>query len=354
MAMTRTIRLSHSTCVAALLTLAAALTAAPQIAAAAEKPGEGVTVKLARPTWDTGWFQAEVYKQMLEKLGYRIRRVATLDNPAFYQSVGQRDMDLWVNGWFPLHNTYEEAFERGGRKIGYVARGGALQGYLIDKETQARLNITALEDFKRDEVKAAFDTDGDGKAELVACPPGWGCETTIAYHMEAYGLTEHIDPIKASYAASMADALGRYKNGGSVFFYTWTPNWTVGLLRPGKDVVWITVNETKLPPDQQQFADATTVEGLDGCVKNPCNLGWPANDIRPVANNTFLEENPAARRLLQEASIPIEDIYAQNAKMQQDGEDSSEDIERHAREWIAANQSKVDQWLAAARRAAAG
>jgi glycine betaine/proline transport system substrate-binding protein len=118
-------------------------------------------------------------------------------------------------------------------------------------------------------------------------------------------------------------------------------------------VVWITVNETKLPPDQQQFADATTVEGLEGCVKDPCNLGWPANDIRPVANNAFLEENPAARRLLEEASIPIEDIYAQNAKMQQDGEDSSQDIERHASEWIAANRTKVDQWLDAARRAAA-
>ena len=37
-------------------------------------------------------------------------------------------MDLWVNGWFPLHNTYEADFSRGAEKIGYVAKGGALQG----------------------------------------------------------------------------------------------------------------------------------------------------------------------------------------------------------------------------------
>jgi len=32
----------------------------------------------------------------------------------------------------------------------------------------------------------------------------------------------------------MADALARYKNGKSVLFYTWTPNWTVGAFKLGK------------------------------------------------------------------------------------------------------------------------
>jgi glycine betaine/proline transport system substrate-binding protein len=327
--------------------------AAPTLleAAPAEKPGAGTTIKMARPTWDTGWFPAEVYRQMLQELGYRVPRITTLDNPAFYQSVGQGDMQLWVNGWFPLHNTYEDNFQPAARKIGYVVKAGALQGYLVDKKTAERLNIKTLQDFKREEVKKEFDTDGDGRAEMVACPPGWGCEKTIAYQVEAYGLTDHVDPIKAGYAASMADALGRYRNGNSIFFYTWTPNWTVGLLKPGKDVVWITVDETKLPPEQKQFEDATTVEGLEGCVSDPCNLGWPANDIRPVANKEFLNANPAVRRLLVEASIPVADIYAQNAKMQ-DGADSQEDIQRHAREWIEENRDKVDGWLNSARSAA--
>jgi glycine betaine/proline transport system substrate-binding protein len=116
-------------------------------------------------------------------------------------------------------------------------------------------------------------------------------------------------------------------------------------------VVWITVDETKLPPEQKQFEDATTVEGLEGCVTDPCNLGWPANDIRPVANKEFLNANPAVRRLLVEASIPVADIYAQNARMQ-DGEDSQEDIRRHAREWIKANREDVESWLNSARSAA--
>ena len=321
-------------------------------AVAQDKPGEGVTVDMARATWDTGWWQAEVYKQMLEELGYEIPRVTTLDNPPFYQAVSQGDVDLWVNGWFPLHDTYEETFSQGAEKVGTVAEGGALQGYLIDKKTAEEHGISTLEDMTNDEIQKLFDANGDGKADLVACPPGWGCEEVISHHMEAYDWGDDFNTIKAGYSASMADAVGRFQNGQPIFFYTWTPNWTVGVLKPGEDVVWLEVNEVMLPEDQADLADQTTVEELEGCAGElPCNLGWPANDIRPVANSAFLEENPAVRALLENASIPIDAIFQQNAEMNE-GADSPEDVERQASEWIEQNRDQVDEWLEAARQAA--
>lgn len=318
---------------------------------AAELPGEGKTVKVGRATWDTGWFQAEIYIKALEALGYSVQGPVTLDNPPFYQAVGQGDVDLWVNGWFPLHNTYREAFEPGAEIIGYVAKGGALQGYLIDKKTAEEYNIKTLEDFKKAEIRKLFDSDNDGKAELVACPPGWGCELVISHHLDAYGLRDYVDPIKASYSASMADALGRYKAGEPIFFYTWTPNWTVGILKPGEDVVWIGVDHPDLPADQKELEDQTTIADVKGCVSNPCPLGWPANDIRPVANKKFLEENPAVKQFLEVASIPIEDIYAQNAKMYE-GADSKQDLDRQAEEWIESHQELFDSWIEKAKQAA--
>ena len=319
--------------------------------AAKDLPGDGKTVRMARATWDTGWFQAALYEKALEELGYDVDRIVTLKNPAFYQAVGQGDVDLWVNGWFPLHNSYKKEFEKGATEVGYVAKGGALQGYLVDRKSAEKFKIKSVEDFKRDEVKKAFDANGDGKADLVACPPGWGCEKVIAHHMEAYKLQDHVNPIKASYAASMADALGRYKEGKPIFFYTWTPNWTVGLLEPGKDVVWIEVDHADLPADQKQLEDKTTVKGLDGCVADPCDLGWPANDIRPVANKEFLEKNPAAKKLLEVMQVPLTDIFAQNAKMNA-GEDKKSDIERHVDDWIEANRDAFDGWIKQAKQAA--
>jgi glycine betaine/proline transport system substrate-binding protein len=328
---------------------AALATTMPMVAQAAEAPGAGVEVRMARPSWDTGWFQVEVYKEMMRELGYEFTRTITLDNPAFYQAVGQGDVDFWVNGWFPNHETYEDAYSPGAELVGYVAKGGALQGYLVSKSAVETYDIKHLTDFHREEVKEAFDIDGNGKADLVACPPGWGCEEVITHHMDAYNLREHVDPIKANYSASMADALGRHKNGEPVFFYTWTPNWTVGLLEPGKDVMWITVKETRHPRNLDP--SQTTVQDLDSCVTQPCNLGWGVSDIRPVVNKEFMAENPAAAKLLEVARIPIEDIFAQNAKMF-NGEDDQEDLERHAKTWVESNRDKVDQWLEQARAAA--
>lgn len=316
-------------------------------------PGEGVTVNIGRATWDTGWFQAELYAALMEELGYEVSAPSTLDNPAFYLSAARGDVDFWANGWFPLHDTYMQDSNVAGQVelVGYSARAGALQGYLIDKKTADELGINNLEDLKDPEIAAVFDGDGDGKADLIGCDPGWGCELVIEHHMDAYDLRDTVTHVQGSYSALMADTIARFQRGEPILFYTWTPNWTVGRLIPGEDIVWIEVPFPDLPEDQKADEEFTTVEGVEGCVDDPCEMGWPPNDIRVAANSEFLNENPAAQRLLEVVEIPLVDIFVQNAKML-DGEDSDEDIARHAEEWIAENRDLVDQWLEEARNAA--
>jgi glycine betaine/proline transport system substrate-binding protein len=314
---------------------------------AQEQPGEGKEIIMAQPTWDTGWFYTEIYKQLLGELGYSVGTVVTLDNPAFYQSVGFGDVTMWVDGWFPIHNPYKSAFEGTAEIIPSVVSGGAIEGYLVDKKSAEELGITSLEDFKRDDVKAAFDRDGDGKADMVACPPGWGCELTIEHHMNAYDLNDHVNLIKAGYPAAMADAVAAYETGSPILFYTWTPNWTVNELVPGEDVVWIEVPEVNLPDDLADLTDAAVRGGVEGCVNDPCMLGFPANTIDAVVNSEFLNENPAVRALLENGEIPIADVYAQNAAMNA----GDNDIEAQATAWISDNRDVVDGWLEAARSA---
>lgn len=324
----------------ALFAGAAGLTTLP--ASAQDLPGKGTTIKMAQATWDTGWFHTAIYKQLFEALGYKVDGPTTLDVPAFYQSVAQGDMDLWVNGWFPLHDTYKPAFDGSASIVGSVAKGGALQGYLVDKAAVDKFGIKTLDDFKRPEVKKAFDRNGDGKADLVACPPGWGCEVRISEHMKDYDLGDAINPIKAGYSASMADAIAAYQGGEHILFYTWTPNWTVNELKPGKDVMWIEI------PERAGVKAPAPAKGLKTCVEDPCRMGFVANDIDPVVNNAFLAKNPAVATLLKEVKVPLADIYAQNAAMNA-GDDK---VDAQATAWIKKNQAVVDGWLADARAAA--
>ncbi len=305
------------------------------------------TITPARGNWDTGWFHTQIYIEALEELGYDVKKPVTLADAPRFQALSQGDVDFSVMEWFPLFNeTYARV--SGLIKVGHVVKAGALQGYLVDKATAEKLDVTNLADFKREAVREAFDNDGDGKAEMVACPPGWDCGKVIAHHIEAYGLSEHIDLIQASYSAAMGDAITSYQQGESILFYTWTPNWTLGVLKPGKDVRWLEVPHASLPEGQKQYEDATTVPDLESCASDPCQIGWPANDIRPVANAAWLEAHPDVKRLFEVMEVPLSAIFAQNAKMYE-GADSAEAIERHAEQWIAENQETFDRWIAEAK-----
>ncbi|PLX96832.1 MAG: proline/glycine betaine ABC transporter substrate-binding protein ProX [Desulfuromonas sp.] len=316
------------------------------------KPGKGVKVQPARATWNTGYFQEALVRKGLKELGFKVKKPKELQNPIFYQSVALGDVDYWTNGWFPNHDgQLPKGFYDKADKYGYVAKAGGLQGYLVSKKYADKYNITSIDDFKRPEVKKAFDANGDGKADLVACPAGWGCETVISHHFDVYDLANDINPIKASYSASMAETLARYASGDPVFFYTWAPNWTIFKLKPGEDVVWINVPYIAPKASQEPGRERMTASGIEGAVSDPVKLGFVVSDIQVVANKKFAEGNPAAKKFFEIFTLPLADINEQNTRME-NGEKSQRDIERHADEWIAKNHATWDRWLTAARQAA--
>ena len=77
---------------------------------------------------------------------------------------------------------------------------------------------------------------------------------------------------------------------------------------------------------------------LGQCSADPCNLG-----------GDFLTANPAGP-LFELVEISPVDIALQNVSYSL-GENTEDDIHRHAADWIAANRDTVDAWLTAARRA---
>ncbi len=335
-----------------LVILSFALLLGTVLAQSPERPGEGTTVRPAVATWESARPIEMTLRVLLEELGYSVGEAVSLANPLFFQAVSDGDVDYWGNGWFPMHRTQTpDHFEANATLAGAILPAGGLEGYLVDKATAEELNITSLEDFRREEVKAAFDRTGDGKAELVACPPGWGCEINIEHHMDAYDLRDHINLIKADYTASFADALARYESGESIFYYTWAPNFTIFLLEPGVDVVWIEVPFSSLPDEVKEFEADTIAEGVVGCVADPCNIGWVANDITIVGNIAFLEANPAIASLFGNVRLDLGMVSELTARIN-DGEDSNADVRAMVEAWLADNQELVDSWLAEARAAA--
>lgn len=314
-----TVRGAVALAVTGVLAAPAMATPAAGEPAPADEPG-AEPVRMARATWDTGWFQAEVYRQLIETLGYSVESVTTMDNEDFYRRAVAGEVDLWVNGWFPLHDSIidDVGAQDQVEVVGTQVDGGAVQGYLVDLDSAQQHGVTSLSDLSDPEVASRFDIDGDGLADLIGCSAGWGCETVVERHLDTLDLRDTVTHVQGDYPPLMDEVIERYKQGEPVLFYTWTPNWTVGELVPGEDVAWLDV------PD-----------------------GWPPDDIRAVANSAFLREHPVVRRLLEAVEIPLEDISEQNARMR-GGEGAPEDIRQHAREWIVDHRGEVVEWLRAA------
>ena len=333
--------------------LAALLLTAGLSHAGGHLPGEGVTLTPAVATWEDARPVQAIFDLILEELGYNVQPAVGLSNPIFYQAVALGDVDFWTSGWFPLHDPQLPAnFFDSASIVGTIAPAGGVQGYLATKSAVEEFGITSLEDFKRPEVKEAFDRTGDGRADLVACPPGWGCEEVIEYHLDVYDLRDHINDSKADYTAGFADALAAYRSGENVLYYTWTPNFTVFQMVPGEDSLWINVPEIIPNEAQEGMEEFMVIEGLEGAVTDPIMMGFVADDIRAVANNDFLEANPPVATILELVEISVIDISEMTVRMVEDGEDSDEEVRAMAAEWIESNRAQVDAWIEAATTAA--
>lgn len=312
----------------------------------AQEDDDTPVVRMARASWDTGWFQTEIYRILLNRIGYEVDGPTTMENEEFYSAVVDGSVDLWVNGWFPLHAAFLEEEDRA-EPVGVQVDAGALQGYFVDLTTATEFEITNLGDLADPAIAELFDVDGNGRADLIGCNLEWACAEIVDHHLDEYGLTDTVDHIQADYSPLMEETVERHARGEPVLYYTFTPNWTVGQLVPGEDVRWLETPYPALPDGSPTDLARTELEGLAGCVNDPCQTGWPPNDIRAVANVEFLDDNPAVRRLLEAVTIPLDDIHDQNARMV-DGEGDSQDIRRHAEEWVEANAGLVSQWVDAA------
>lgn len=303
---------------------------------AADLPGKGITVKPLQSTIAEETFQTLIVSRALEKLGYSVEKPSEVDYNVAYTSIASGDATFTAVNWQPLH---DDMFKAAGGDAKFYREGtfvtGAAQGYLIDKKTAEKYHITNIEQLKDPKIAKLFDSNGDGKADMTGCTPGWGCEAVINHQNSAFGLADTVTANMGNYSAMVADTLARYKQGKPILYYTWTPYWLSDVLKPGRDVVWLQVPFSSLPGEQSK---------VDTKLANGANYGFPVNTMHIVANRAWAEKNPAAAKLFAEMKLPITDINAENAAMHA-GQASEADINRHVDCWIKGHQAEFDKWI---------
>ena len=341
----------------------------------ARLPGEGVDVVAGRAVWRTGHFQAELYKQLLEELGFNVSDPGKLQLPPdlAYEALALGEVDYWPNSWYPAHSAYLDNQLRDGSRVGdHVSIvgeemiSGGLRGFLVSKSFADEYGVYTMDELNRNaDALAAFDAadsvPDNGVADIFGCPESWHCDDVIDNQI-AFSNWHNIAQTKAGYDAMFSEAVHNVTLGIPMVFWTWTPARHITLLRPGDNVYWLGMekilddsNPTRWPGGERHSQRGADGSGGFAAIdpaqcpsaadepSGQCKIGWMAYDILVTANNDFLAENPSARALFEAVRLSMFDVSLANA-----GREAGAGLTDLAAQWIADNRGLVDGWIAAA------
>ena len=268
---------------------------------------------MGRANWSTGYFQAELYKQLLEELGYTVSDPAELSSsgPTSATSpwlrvrwtsgptAGIRGHLAWLAGELPDGSLVGDHLT----VLGEEMIAGGLQGFLVTKSFADEFGVYTMDALNSNaDALAAFDeTDpvpGNGIADIFGCPESWTCDNIITNQILFSGW-DNINQTIAGYDAMFAQAVDSANEGVPMVAYTWTPSAYITQLRPGDNVYWMGVDEIldDSNPSGTEGGEEHSQRGEDGTggamqpsartsarqrptiADGLCPIGWIAADI---------------------------------------------------------------------------
>jgi len=335
---------------------------------AAAMPGVGTSLTMCRANWASGYIQAEIVRQILQQAGYEVSdpSVIELGPSNAYTAMAEGSCDFWANSWYPGHFSWFENQLTDGSLVGDhveavpgLFQDSGVQGFLVTKTWAEDNNVSTIDQINRDEsLWSQFDSDGNGKGEILGCPESWTCDDIIENQIAWGNGTEpwdNMEETKAEYDALFAEMVNRVNAGEPGILYTWSPASYLTVLVPGDNVLWLSVEAVlddsnplgKEGGENHQQEEGFTAFGADMCTQ-PCQLGWSAADIQVSARTDMLDANDGFLRdlfpLIKPSILDISFLQVD----QTDGDGSQAHVAELASGWMADNAAHVDAWIAEA------
>ncbi len=205
---------------------------------------------------DLNWTSAQVQTRIAQYIteigyGYETDTVFGSTLPLF-QGLIRGDTAITMEIWLPNQDDAWYPAEAAGEvvRLGPSLGSDWQSAFVIPAYLQEEYpDLDSIEDLKEERFKQIFATaETGGKARLVSCVIGWGCEVVNAAQIEAYGLLDHVEVINPGDGAALnADLYGAYQKREPWLGYQWGTNEPAAVLElvrleepPYSDECWET------------------------------------------------------------------------------------------------------------------
>ncbi|WP_026294940.1 glycine betaine ABC transporter substrate-binding protein [Sediminispirochaeta bajacaliforniensis] len=260
-------------------------------------PAEEKTAELVYVNWAEGVAYTNLAKVVLEdKMGYDVTITATDVAPG-YVSIAQGDKDAFMETWLPvLHKDYYDEYKDDIVDLGHVFEG-----------TQSGLVVPAY--MSIDKISELNSIKDDLGGKITGIDAGAGVMKTTEEVIDLYDL--ELSLMSSSGPAMAAALKDAYAKKEPIVVTGWTPHWMFGKW----DLKFL-----------QQDPDKTV---------------WGKGNIHIMARKNIREDKPTLATFLSNMFFDEAQLGDLMVKI----EESDDDIEVVARQWMNDHSDLIDSWI---------
>ncbi|MBM7572910.1 glycine betaine ABC transporter substrate-binding protein [Aquibacillus albus] len=259
-----------------------------------EGTDEKQTITLGVTPWTSTVPPTEVAQIILEDMGYNVEQTQA-DAGSTYIGLSRGDIDVFMDGWFPVHDVYIEKYSDSIEETA-VSYSGADSGLVVPAYME---DVNTVQDL--------VGMEGEFNNELYGIEEGASATGVIDELIAGYGLD--MEQVNSSEGGMLAQAMRKMQAEEPVVFYGWRPHTMFNKF------------DLKVLEDTKGFFEPAT--------------------IKVITNKELQETAPDAYEFLSNWSIPLGDVEEMIVKIEEEEIPSNE----VAQEWIDNNQDKVNAML---------
>lgn len=254
---------------------------------------EQKTITFGVTPWTSTVPPTKIASLILQDMGYEVKETAA-DAGSVYMGLSRGDLDVFMDAWVPMHQTYLDKFE-GKIESTAISYPEADTGWTVPTYME---DINSLEDLK--------GREGEFDNEFYGIEAGAGATIESDEIIEAYDFD--FKQVSSSEGGMLAQAQRLMEQEKPVVFYGWRPHTMFNKF------------DLKVLTNEKGFFETSSVQ---------------------VITNSELKDNaPKAYEFLSNWNITLDEVEEMIVKIEE-----GQEPEEVAQEWIDNNQDKVNEMI---------
>lgn len=242
---------------------------------------------------------------------------------------GDGSADVYTDFWMPSRAGLWDKYVEGAKTVGVNEPYSGTQriyvpAYMADK-------VSSIEDLRKPEIAALFDSDGNGKGEYWAGEIGWKSTRQWKVKFKSYGLDDLWEAAAITEAAFKGQLKSAYSKEEPALFYRWTP-----------EAMFAEYDLSAIEePARTEGCENVDLDKEDWLEASTFNCASSVASVYVAYSKSLEKRNPAVAKMLSQIKLDPEAINGWILKINGDKMDPRDVAE----EWVKDNMDTVNSWI---------